>query len=156
MNNRLYRSTTNRMIAGVCGGLAAYLRIDASLVRLFFVLLMLAGTGIGVLVYLLFWIILPYEGEDEDTSLGDSVRSSSQEIAGHVRFMGQDLRRMVNNPNPQIALVVGGALFLLGIYFLLANLHPSWFPSLDFAVIWPSLLILGGIVLLYRYFSGRR
>ena len=81
MNNRLYRSTTDRIIAGVCGGLAKYLGIDASLVRLFFVLLMLAGTGIGVLVYILFWIILPYDDEGEDTSLGDSVRSSSQEIA---------------------------------------------------------------------------
>ena len=52
MNHKLYRSRTDTMIAGVCGGLAEYLRVDSTLVRLFFVLLALGGNGIGLLANL--------------------------------------------------------------------------------------------------------
>jgi phage shock protein C len=55
---RLYRSETDRMIAGVCGGLAEYLDVDPVLVRLAMVLFTLAG-GSGILVYLIAWIIMP-------------------------------------------------------------------------------------------------
>jgi phage shock protein C len=58
-NNRLYRSSETKMVAGVCGGLAEFLGLDPSLVRLVFVLLALCG-GHGVLVYILMWIIVPY------------------------------------------------------------------------------------------------
>jgi phage shock protein C len=58
--NRLYRSQTDRMLAGVCGGLARYFNIDPTVVRLVFVVLALAG-GPGVLLYLLLWIITPIE-----------------------------------------------------------------------------------------------
>ena len=58
-NNRLYRSSENKMIAGVCGGLAEFFGSDPSLVRLVFVLLALLG-GHGLLVYIILWIIVPY------------------------------------------------------------------------------------------------
>jgi phage shock protein C len=58
--NRLYRSQTDRMVAGVCGGLAKYFNIDPTVIRLVFVVLALAG-GPGVLLYLLLWIITPIE-----------------------------------------------------------------------------------------------
>lgn len=58
MNKRLTRSTTDRMIAGVCGGLAEYFEIDPVLVRLAFVIFALAG-GAGPLIYLVMWIIVP-------------------------------------------------------------------------------------------------
>ena len=57
--NRLYRSSENKMIAGVCGGLAEFFGLDPSLVRLVFVLLALLG-GHGLLVYIILWIIVPY------------------------------------------------------------------------------------------------
>ncbi len=57
-NRRLTRSSRDRMIAGVCGGLADYFGIDATIMRVIFVVLALLG-GPGLLVYLVLWVILP-------------------------------------------------------------------------------------------------
>jgi phage shock protein C len=55
---RLYRSATDKAIAGVCGGLAHYFSIDPALVRLAFVVFALAG-GASVLLYIVLWIAVP-------------------------------------------------------------------------------------------------
>lgn len=57
---RLYRSKTDTMIGGVCAGLAKYLNIDPTIVRLIFVLMLLLG-GHGLLVYLILWLVIPQE-----------------------------------------------------------------------------------------------
>ncbi len=57
---RLTRVEDGRMIAGVCAGLAKYLGVDATVVRLIFVLLALFAAG-GVLLYLILWLIMPME-----------------------------------------------------------------------------------------------
>src|SRR5215475_11976444 len=57
MNNQLMRSSSDRMIGGVCGGLAEYFNIDSAIVRLVFVLAVLSG--ISPLVYLVLWIVMP-------------------------------------------------------------------------------------------------
>lgn len=57
---RLYRSQTNKMIGGVCGGLADYLNLDPTLIRALFVLMALTPLH-GVLVYIILWIITPPE-----------------------------------------------------------------------------------------------
>jgi phage shock protein C len=57
---KLYRSTTNRKLAGVCGGLAQYFNVDATLIRVLFVLLAVLG-GSGLVLYLAMWIIVPKE-----------------------------------------------------------------------------------------------
>ena len=54
---RLYRSRSDRRIAGVCGGLAEYFGIDPALVRIVFVILAL--TGVGLITYAIFWIAVP-------------------------------------------------------------------------------------------------
>jgi phage shock protein C len=59
MNNTLTRSDSDRMIGGVCGGLANYFGIDSAIVRLIFVLAVLSG--VSPLVYVVLWIILPEE-----------------------------------------------------------------------------------------------
>lgn len=56
--NRLYRSQTDRMVAGVCGGLAKYFNVDPTIIRLVFLVLALAG-GPGALLYAILWIITP-------------------------------------------------------------------------------------------------
>ena len=56
----LYRSKTDRMIAGVCGGLARRFSVNVTWVRLAFVLFTLLG-GAGFLLYLFLWIIMPEE-----------------------------------------------------------------------------------------------
>ena len=57
---KLYRSRTNRQLAGVCGGVAEYFNIDATLVRVLFVVFAVLG-GPGLLAYLLLWIFVPEE-----------------------------------------------------------------------------------------------
>jgi len=55
---KIYRSETDKMIGGVCGGLAEYFQIDSTITRLLLVALVLVG-GSGVLLYLIAWIIIP-------------------------------------------------------------------------------------------------
>ncbi|MFA6907600.1 MAG: PspC domain-containing protein [Candidatus Micrarchaeia archaeon] len=55
---RVYRSRKNRMLAGVCGGIAEYFGTDPVLVRLLFVLLTLMGFA-GIILYLVAWLIMP-------------------------------------------------------------------------------------------------
>ncbi len=62
MAKRVYRDRQNRMIAGVCSGLGEYFNVDPVLVRLAFVLLAFFN-GIGILAYLLLWMITPYRAE---------------------------------------------------------------------------------------------
>jgi phage shock protein C len=57
---KLYRSKTDRKLAGVCGGLAQYFNLDATLIRVLFVLLAVLG-GSGLVLYLAMWIIVPKE-----------------------------------------------------------------------------------------------
>jgi phage shock protein PspC (stress-responsive transcriptional regulator) len=59
---RLYRSRTQRMIGGVCGGLGEYFDIDPTLVRLLFVVTALAG-GPGLLAYIIMLIVVPNQPE---------------------------------------------------------------------------------------------
>ncbi len=56
---RLYRSRTDRMIGGVCGGLAEAMGWDAALVRLAFVAITILGGGIGIPLYVAAWILAP-------------------------------------------------------------------------------------------------
>ena len=57
---KLYRSRTDRKLAGVCGGLAQYFNIDPTLIRVLFVVLAVLG-GSGLIIYLLMWLIVPNE-----------------------------------------------------------------------------------------------
>jgi phage shock protein C len=59
-NRKLYRSKANRKLAGVCGGLAQYLNVDATVIRVLFVLLAVLG-GSGLVLYLAMWIMVPNE-----------------------------------------------------------------------------------------------
>jgi phage shock protein C len=57
---KLYRSRTDRKLAGVCGGLGQYFNTDATLIRVLFVVLTVLG-GSGLVLYLALWIIVPNE-----------------------------------------------------------------------------------------------
>jgi len=56
---RLYRSTTDRKIAGVCAGIAEYFNIDPTIVRVIGVLLLLPGGLPGLIPYLILWVVIP-------------------------------------------------------------------------------------------------
>jgi len=59
-SKRLYRSRRERMIAGVCGGLADYFGIDPTWMRLIFIIFLLLG-GSAFLVYIIMWLVVPLE-----------------------------------------------------------------------------------------------
>ena len=59
-DKKLYRSRKDKMIAGVCGGLAHYFATDPSWIRLVFILFLLLG-GSAFLVYLIMWIVIPLD-----------------------------------------------------------------------------------------------
>ena len=56
---KLYLSNTDRKIGGVCGGIAEYLEVDSTVVRLVWVILSVLSFGTGIVVYLLAWLIIP-------------------------------------------------------------------------------------------------
>jgi len=145
---RLYRSETDTMLGGVCGGIGAYLGIDPTFVRIFFVVLAMAE-GIGVWVYLLLWLLLPTESSERG-----EAGSGAEELAGRAREMGDELREAVTRPNPQSTMFIGVALLALGFVFLLDNLNIAWLSWFRFGVLWPGLLIAAGILLLVRYTRG--
>ena len=75
MTKRLYRSTTDRMIAGVCGGIAEYFNIDPAIVRIVAVILLLPGGLPGFLPYVILWIVVP-----EDTAKPKTVRRKARRL----------------------------------------------------------------------------
>ena len=74
MDTRLTRSTSARMVAGVCAGIARYFNIDPVIVRLLFVVAVFAG-GVSPLLYALLWIVIPQ----------DSAPSAALSLPDHPR-----------------------------------------------------------------------
>jgi phage shock protein C len=84
MDTRLVRPTGNRMLGGVCAGLARYFGIDATLVRLVFVLAVLSG--LSPLVYLILWIVMPQEGVAQPASQQPAAQLSAADPTGEWKF----------------------------------------------------------------------
>jgi phage shock protein PspC (stress-responsive transcriptional regulator) len=59
---RLYRSRNERLLGGICGGLAEYFRVDPTIMRLIYILLCFVSLGSGVLIYIVLWLIVPEKG----------------------------------------------------------------------------------------------
>ena len=151
MKTKLARSQTDRMISGVCGGVAAYLGIETVWVRLFFVLMGMAN-GFGLLVYLILWIIVPEAGQESATT-GQTVESGIEEVAGKAQELAQSVGEAFRGgPNRQAGIIVGAGLIVLGAIFLLDTLHI--FDWLSFGRLWPLLLIVGGLALLVSRLRG--
>jgi len=154
MTTTLYRSQTDKMLGGVCGGLSDYLGIDTTIIRLFFVLLALSS-GIGVLIYIALWILLPEESQAfTEKSWEENLQAGADEIADRARTIGEDLRQAIHRPNPQTGLIIGTALIMLGVTLFLRNLHIPWLWWLDLDILWPLLLIVAGAALLIRRTKG--
>lgn len=63
MHKKLYRSTKDKKIAGVCAGIAEYFNIDPTIVRIIAVILLLPGGLPGILPYLILWLVIPQNAE---------------------------------------------------------------------------------------------
>lgn len=73
MQKRLYRSRDNKIIAGICAGLAEYFAVDPVLVRVLFVAMAMLG-GPGVMIYIILYFVMP-----EQPSLGEKVKNTFDE-----------------------------------------------------------------------------
>jgi phage shock protein C len=154
MSRRLYRSTSDRMIGGVCAGLAHYLRIDPTFVRIFFALLAFAEGG-GVGIYLVLWLVLPAEGQQEETRVEQNIRAGSSEIGERAHEFGRELREVASGSRTQATIAIGAVLVLFGVLLLLRSLNVRWFWWVDLGVLWPALLIVGGVLLLVDHLRGK-
>ncbi len=154
MKTTLYRSESDRMLGGVCGGLSDYLRIDATLIRLFFALLFF-GSGIGVLAYLALWIIMPDEkSEYAAKSFEENLKDSGENFSTRVQTVGEEFGQAVRSPHPKTGVIVGIALIALGGVLFVENLNIHWLRWMSFDVLWPVLLIIGGVVIIQRRAQG--
>lgn len=151
MQNRLYRSNTDKMIGGVCGGLGQYFRIDTTIVRIFFVILTVAG-GFGPLIYLILWIVLPPEGHIHPVGEGDQF--TKEEFKERASMMRDDLVGAVSAPNQNVVRFVGIGLVLGGILLVIRQFNPIWLSWLNDGVVWAVLIVAAGIALLVRGTRG--
>ena len=154
MKTTLYRSESDRMLGGVCGGLGDYLGIDTTLVRLFFALLFF-GSGIGLLAYVALWIIMPNESVAQaGTSFEKNLKDSGENFSARVQTVGEEFRTAVRSPHPRAGVIIGVALMVLGSVLFIENLNIHWLRWISFDVLWPLLLIIGGVVVIQRRTKG--
>ena len=113
---RLRRSKQDRVLGGVCGGMGAYFGIDPVVLRIVMVALVFAG--VGVVAYLIAWLVIPEADDDHPDA---PAQPESQHSAA----------------------VLGAVLIGLGALLTLRALVP-WFES---PVFWPLVVICGGLVL---------
>ena len=133
MGKRLYRSTRDKTIAGVCGGLGEYFGVDPTFVRLIFVLLIFAD-GVGLIGYLVAWIIMPSKPREEEAAQPPAETEAKTHYASWNRY------------------IPGAILIILGVYFV-ARQHYWWW---DIERFWPLLLIIIGLFLVFRMGSRGR
>lgn len=139
---RIYRTEDDRVIAGVAGGIADYLDIDVTIVRLAFVLLLLFG-GSGFLLYFLGWIVIPTQS-DLKHQTKDVVKKNAEEIKQTAESVVEDF----NHSTGAGVNTAGLILIVLGIFFLIRNF--GLFEWLDFERLWPVALILFGLFALRK------
>lgn len=156
MARKLYRSRTDSMIGGVCGGLAEYFDIDPAIVRLAAVLLVFAG-GSAIIAYILAWIIIPQkpfvleEGPQAEGEEGEVSPPREEKLGKVTDKIDQKLEALHRGEPGKGKLWLGIILVLLGVIFLLNNIYIwSWF---DFDRLWPIALIIIGIIVLSKRFS---
>jgi phage shock protein C len=160
------RRGPDRIIGGVCSGLAIYFGVDPLLVRIVFVILALIppGIGIGVLLYLALWFLMePPQG---------APTSASRNIGARLRAMSDELREDFRTgfrthpgsaappPSPTgdpagssradrpRGLWLGIILIVIGAYFLINNL--GWFRLIHWEIVGPVILIAAGLLFLAR------
>lgn len=168
MNQRLYRSRDDRMIAGVAGGVADHLGVDPSIVRILWVLLAIFSGGIFFLLYLVMMVVVPEEPVDWVVEEGGAAAPAETpaEGAGGAPVGGAPVggtgptatateaaraARRAERAAPRRerhdgtgSVILGLILILVGGFFLLR----MYIPWLDAGRFWPLLLVIIGLVLI--------
>ncbi len=151
MNNikKLYRSKTDRIIFGVCGGLGEYFEIDSLVVRILFLLLTVSG-GAGIILYLILAVIVPSEekvkpkngnGKKIDEAV-EETRERAQEFAEGIKN-----RKWIMNAKNIIGLII----VLVGLNVLFEQVFRfSPFAFINWGVIWALVIIFIGLRVVSR------
>ncbi|HEY8823348.1 MAG TPA: PspC domain-containing protein [Candidatus Limnocylindria bacterium] len=155
MKSRLERSNTNRVIGGVCGGIAEYLAVDATLVRVVFVFTAFITAGLFVLAYIVLLVLMPQPGQPApftstpppaatdttarmDTGTAPITPATVTPADPAVHAAEAERRRMA----------FGYILIAIGVAFLLSNAGVFRFVQWQF--LWPLVLIGIGVLFLVQ------
>ena len=128
---KLTRSESDRIVAGVCGGMATYIGLDSVIVRLLFLVLSFAS-GMGLLLYAILWVVMPLE------NIEDSIR-----LEGEPELPAKTNKEIQATQMQTI----GSVLLMFGGFFLLQQI--GFFSWVSAGVFWPVVLIGIGAYLLY-------
>jgi phage shock protein C len=134
---RLARSKTDRVIGGVCGGLGKYFNLEPWIFRIVFLILLFNGSGF--LIYLILWIVIPEEGEEERKEFPEQVKKGATGIASDITDLA--------NKKSNLPAILGAIILVIGIILLFNNFSPIPF---DFNKLWPVVLIVLGIIILFK------
>ena len=153
MSRRLYRSRDDRVLEGVCGGLAKYFDIDPVIVRVIAVLSLFLG-GAGLVAYVILALVVPLEGT-QAAEPRDTIRQNVEEMKETATELGRDIRATVAREEADTEEMarlrsrrlnwLGIATIALGVVFLLGNLNVFWW--FRWGVLWPILPIAIGVLL---------
>ncbi|MCL0048804.1 PspC domain-containing protein [Dehalococcoidia bacterium] len=160
MEKRLYRSRSDRVIWGVCGGLARHLNVDPTLVRLVMVLLVFAN-GLGILIYIVMAVIVPLEGSTT-TEPKETMRENVEEIKKTAGELGEEIRSTFGEEQAEAKdgegiyrwrrELIGTVLIVAGLAFLVENFNLFWF---DLIRLWPLLLVGAGLLFILTTWRRR-
>ncbi|MDQ3238958.1 MAG: PspC domain-containing protein [bacterium] len=142
----LRRSATNKVIAGVCGGLGEYFEVDPTILRIVFVVFTFFG-GSGILLYVLIWLVVPIGAnrrfsQENFTDSVNEMTDKASELFSKVRTGSIRTNESRDKKWFAILLVVVGALFLFSNF--------GFFDLFNIGRMWPLVLITTGVLLLYR------
>lgn len=140
MERKLYRSRSDRMLWGVCGGLAKYFDMDPTIVRVIAVLLVFAN-GVGIVAYVIMAIVVPLEGSKVTTP-----REVVEENVEEMKEVASELGREVRRRN-----ALGITLIVIGILFLLGSFNLFWW--FEWGKFWPLIIVAIGVLIIV---SARR
>ena len=158
MGTRLYRSRSDRMICGVCGGLAKYFDIDPTIVRIIAVLLVFAN-GLGILAYIIMAIVVSREGSKVATPK-EAVEENVEDLKETAGKLGREIRSALTEEEVESEAVdkvrrrrgiVGIILVVLGILLLMGSFNLFWW--FHWGNLWPLILVAVGLLII---FSTRR
>lgn len=137
MEKRLYRSRTDRMLGGVCGGIAEYFGVDPTLIRLLAVVLIVAG-GAAIIAYIIAWIVIPEE--PKNLSIEEKAEKENVTIPGEK---SEERRKDVE--------LIAWILIFVGLIWFCLNFFSLWLPSRFFVrLVFPVALVIVGILLLWE------
>jgi phage shock protein C len=146
MNRRLYRSRTDSVLGGVCGGIADYLDVDPSIVRIIWAVLGIVTGGVFVVLYIVMWIVVPEAPEFPAATPG-------AEAEGAARPTGMTAPAAPRRRGSGSGSLIFGLLLVgLGAYFLVRE----YLPQIDVDALWPIGLVLLGLLLVLASLRNQR